>query len=110
MDDEVNGNINYLLCCLSKSYKGCSVHKRTELSVSFKISDFSNEIEKGVTEGQLICSRINHSFQKNDFLCAFHHQNYGRYCKAPQRYQHPEHTWPTINKTKVKDICKATYY
>ena len=102
MDDEVNGNINYLLCCLSKSYKGCSVHKRTELSVSFKISDFSNEIEKGVTEGQLICSR--------NFLCAFHHQNYGRYCKAPQRYQHPEHTWPTINKTKVKDICKATYY
>ena len=84
MDDEVNGNINYLLCCLSKSYKGCSVHKRTELSVSFKISDFSNEIEKGVTEGQLICSR--------NFLCAFHHQNYGRYCKAPQRYQHPEHT------------------
>ena len=92
MDDEVNGNINYLLCCLSKSYKGCSVHKRTELSVSFKISDFSNEIAKGVTEGQLICSRINHSFQKNDFLCAFHHQDYGRYCKAPQRYQHPEHT------------------
>ena len=84
MDDEVNGNINYLLCCLSKSYKGCGVHKRTELSVSFKISDFSNEIEKGVTEGQLICSR--------NFLCAFHHQNYGRYCKAPQRYQHPEHT------------------
>ena len=84
MYDEVNGNINYLLCCLSKSYKGCSVHKRTELSVSFKISDFSNEIEKGVTEGQLICSR--------NFLCAFHHQNYGRYCKAPQRYQHPEHT------------------
>ena len=84
MDDEVNGNINYLLCCLSKSYKGCSVHKRTELSVSFKISDFSNEIEKGVTEGQLICSR--------NFLCDFHHQNYGRYCKAPQRYQHPEHT------------------
>ena len=84
MYDEVNGNINYLLCCLSKSYKGCGVHKRTELSVSFKISDFSNEIEKGVTEGQLIYSR--------NFLCAFHHQNYGRYCKAPQRYQHPEHT------------------
>ena len=67
MDDEVNEKKNYL-CSLSNSYERCGVHKRTGLSGLFKFSDLSNEIEKGVTEGQFISSRINHSFHDDDFL------------------------------------------
>ena len=109
MDDEVNEKIDYSLCCLSNLYEGCGEHKRTGLFGLFKFSHLSNVIEKGVTEGQLISSRLNYSFQDDDFLCAFHHQNYGTYWKAPRRCQNPEHLYPTtINKMKVKDIHKAT--
>ena len=109
MYDEVNEKINYSLCCLSKPYEGCGVHTRTGLSGLFKFSDLSNKIKKGVTEGQLVCSKINHSFQDDDFLWAFHRQNYGRYWKAPHRSQLSEHTYPTKkNKMKVKDIHKST--
>ena len=98
MYDEVNEKINYSLCWLSKPYEGCGVHTRTGLSGLFKFSDLSNKIKKGVTEGQLVCSKINHSFQDDDFLWAFHRQNYGRYWKAPHRSQLSEHTYPTKKK------------
>ena len=61
MNDEAKEKINYYLCCLSKSFEGCGVHNRTGLPGLFKFSDLSNEIENGVAEGRLICSRINYS-------------------------------------------------
>ena len=43
-------------------------------------------------------------------MCAFRHQSYDRYWKAPQKCQHSEHTYSTaMNKIKVTDKSDEFY-
>ena len=101
--------VDYSVCFLSKSHGTCGIHKKSRPSGLFKFSELSDEIEKGITEGELISSRLHQHLSDDNILCAFHRQKFGRYWKTPNRCLHPEHSYPkALSKMKVKDLRKAT--
>lgn len=95
--------LNYTACIFYSEESNCGEHiKKRKIGV-FNIQDLDasvNEwlvkegiknIDKNVSECDLISSRCGRQLQENDNICAFHRYNYGLYWRAPYECQHPFH-------------------
>lgn len=111
--------LNYSACIFHSEENNCGEHKRSRKSGVYNLQDLDSSvnewlekegmknIDKNVSECDLISSRCGKQLQENDSICAFHRYNYGLYWRAPRRCQHPSHEKENFQKKKKAAVVRV---
>ena len=82
--------VNYSCCVLYNiDDPNCGPHKPSRLTGLVKCLDLHDIVLDGITEKQLIESRIFKQLQDTNSICAFHRQKYGKSWASPKICMHP---------------------